>query len=120
LADELDLIESQRESLALRAQAIRQLLGGDLQPSLLGDQITNGGESPPAVAPQPPLFKTAVSTVIRERPGIKVPEVTRELRHRKWLPNGRTDLGHRVYNEIWRMLSRGEVRKTANGGYEVS
>lgn len=124
LKEELARIEGERVRLGIRANAIRQILEGEEQEqrSLLMLDEPPAPEPLPLVAvpPRPGTFKASVAAVIRERPGIRVPQITGVLRNRGWLPSGTTDLGHRVYNEVWRMLQRNEVRKDETGGLELA
>lgn len=109
LRAELRSIEEEIRALEASADALRQVLGEGQQVSLLGEAML------PA---RPSSFKAMVVTVIRENPGIRVPAIKAILKERGWMPDGNTDLGHRVYNEVWRMANKTmEVRKTDAGGY---
>ena len=108
LRGELKAVEEGIAALQQRADAIRQVLGERRQ----GDLLDAG------LPARPSSFKAMVLTAIRENPGIRVPAVKAILKERDWIPAGNTDLGHRVYNEIWRMANvTGELRKTDAGGY---
>jgi hypothetical protein len=109
LRAELKALEAGIGVMQTRADAIRQVLGEGRQPSLLGETM---------LPPTPKSFKSMVLTVIRENPGIRVSAIRTILSERGWMPAGNTDLGHRVYNEVWRMANKtGEVRKADSGGY---
>jgi hypothetical protein len=62
--------------------------------------------------------KATVLAALRELgPGTKAAAVTKLLERRGYKPGGDTKLSHRVYNELWRAMKAGELRKTDNGGF---
>ena len=110
LKQELQRLELQRVELDDRIGRLRAVLSGAAsQLSLLDDHRTKGADDG--------TFKSLVLGIIRQHPGIHTPQITRMIRDRGLGPGGTTDLGHRVYNEIWRMRRKGEVDKVNDGGY---
>ena len=76
---------------------------------LLGESTANGVQTV--------TFKSVVRGIIVENPGIKTPQITKVVKERRLEPPGNTDLGHRVYNECWRMIKRKEIKRSPDGGY---
>jgi hypothetical protein len=113
LRQELDRLEGERRDLDTRINTLRRLLSTAEQPSLL-PTVT---PAQPRAAPE--TFKECVIAVLREHSGLRTPDITKTLRERGWVPGGGTDLGHRVYNELWRMRNRNQVRNTHDGGWEL-
>lgn len=124
LRKELARLEGARREIDGNIAAIRQLIGSGVQTDLLGETGTKQDHGPPRTLPQAALeadtFRDIVFSTIEHNPGIKTPEITRLLNAHSLKPQGNTDLGHRVYNECWRMLQQKRIRKTDNGGWAIA
>ena len=114
LTRELVSLEKDRKKLDDKIAAIKHLLGeaAAIQPHLVETRAATRAQTQPDAS-----LGTTVLQVIRDRPGIKIPDVTKALVHIGFAIGGATPIGHRVYNEVWRLTKRGEVKKTSDGGY---
>lgn len=107
LRAELEDLRVQEESIAQRLRAIRLLLG---------ESTTQSVESPPERG----ALKNAVLAILRTHKKMKAAQVTTILRSRDYQVAGKTDLHHRVYNELFRLYKAGVVRRNDDtGDFEV-
>ncbi len=64
------------------------------------------------------ITKSVVYDALKERPGVKAAAITQLLRERGFkTAGGPKRLSHRVYNELWRMATDGEIVKTPDGRF---
>jgi hypothetical protein len=104
---ELERLERERQDIDSRIGALRQLIGSSQKrPTLFEGRLAEGTGK---------TFKAIVLGIIRENPGITTPLVTKVIKERGLEPGGATDVGHRVYNEIYRMRARNEVLEHEGG-----
>lgn len=71
-------------------------------------------------APERGALKNAILAILRTHKKMKAARVTTILRSREYQVAGKTDLHHRVYNELFRLYKAGVVRRNDDtGDFEV-
>jgi hypothetical protein len=107
LRAELEHLRAQEESIARRLKAIRLLLGESEAPSM--ESTTERG-----------ALKKVILDILRTHRKMKAAQVTTILRSREYQVAGKTDLHHRVYNELFRLYKAGVVRRNdGTGDFEM-
>lgn len=107
LRAELEDLRAQEELIAQRLKAIRLLLGESTAQSM----EPSAGRG---------ALKNAILAILRTHKKMKAAQVTTILRSREYQVAGKTDLHHRVYNELFRLYKAGVVRRNEDtGDFEV-
>jgi hypothetical protein len=115
---ELSRLERDRKELDIRIGTLKQLLTPSLFDAATTAEANPNGSGRTTHAPKS-SFKATVLGVIREHPGIVTPGITKTLKERGVVVGGNTEMGHRVYNEIYRMKNNGEIAEHQGGWVAV-
>lgn len=100
LQKEITRIENDQKDSERRLQILKQLL-------LTQDEDCS-------ISQVPTSLRQKVLEIVRQNPGINTSSITAALRDAHVKIGGKSKLGHRVYNELWRMRLAGEVEVVPN------
>jgi hypothetical protein len=105
LRDELNELLDDQQRIGARIQAIR---------NLLGDPTAFVAGSPEERI----SLKDTILSYLTKKP-MRAAEVTAILRDYGFSVPGKTDLHHRVYNEMFRLMRTGVLRRLDTGEFEI-
>lgn len=105
LREELNELLEEQQRVGARIQAIRHLLG---------DPVAILAGSPEERA----SLKDTILGIVGKQP-MKAADVTAILRDYGYTVPGKTDLHHRVYNEMFRLMRTGILHRLPTGEFEV-
>ena len=108
VADNMAQTAATLQHLQKRHDALSSILGEETAPDVAG---MNGFRQLG--------FRDALRAVLREAGELKPAKVTRIMRARGYQMKGKTDLGVRVGNELWKMCKTGTMSKNSAGEYFV-
>lgn len=106
LREELNDLLEEQQRIGARIQAIR---------NLLGDPVAVVGGSPEERV----SLKDTILGIVGKEP-MKAAAVTAILRDYGYTVPGKTDLHHRVYNEMFRLMRTGILNRLPSGDFEVA
>ncbi len=108
VAENMSQMAAALQHLQKRHDALSSILGEESAPDVAG---MNGFRQLG--------FRDALRAVLTEAGALKPAKVTRIMRARGYQLEGKTDLGVRVGNELWKMCKTGTMSKNPAGEYFV-